>query len=154
MISKRIFCLSHCQASVTMEIPHPLTDTHTHNSCSERPLQRPEEERESRLSAFFCPKEAFKKVRATTSMVHIFSNGVRAEKKNRKRRKKDFRMMGMMDLCNSTERESNTAFNPQLVTHLNSGSRSFVSTTLTDHKDSAGYEMYCRHWFLSEQPEG
>lgn len=85
------------------------THTHTHNSCSERPLQRPEEERESRSSGFFCPKEAFKKVRATTSMVHIFSNGVRAEKK-RKRRKKDFRMMGMMDLCNSTEHESNTAF--------------------------------------------
>lgn len=30
MISKCIFCLSHCQASVTMEIPHPLTDTHMH----------------------------------------------------------------------------------------------------------------------------
>lgn len=96
MISKCIFCLSHCQASVTMEIPHPLTDTHTctkththtHNFCSERPLQRPEEERESRSSAFFCPKEAFKKVRATTSMVHIFSNGVRAEKKNAKDAKK------------------------------------------------------------------
>lgn len=64
-------------------------DTHTHTTPVQSDLYRDLKKRENHGRVlFFCPKEAFKKVRATTSMVHIFSNGVRAEKKNAKDAKK------------------------------------------------------------------